>query len=355
MKTKFFYIFLLLTGIALVGCNQEKPAKPVPKAEDVSKSNSDKKSPDYRGVVTKDDLKELSSQRLRELMGHENVWVRAAATQALVVRGQESIPILLDALKDQNWRVVSSAQEGICTILKKIAKEKKQKENPEWKEILAGIPSLKKNLKNKHYYVRLTALKCFQAMGQDAAPAGDAICDCTVDEDFLGVQPNALRTIQAVGPENFDSEKFFEVIEKSVKSPHISVRGAAFGMIEKLDEKEQRKFIPAMKYALGHPMIDGYTRFHLQGRIANLQQKLKVEGTKEQIIAILSTKGWGEAHRVTHLVPVLKKYGADASDALPLLEKKLKSEGRKNLVVIIQDAVDTIKKAKAKEDGGTKK
>jgi hypothetical protein len=203
MKNKPNYYLSVSLILFLAGCNfySHKP---------------EKEQVDFNGVVTKEDLKNMPIGKLRELTGNELPWTRLSAAQLLADQPKKNIPFFVESLEDKDWRVVRAAQDGIKIILK--TPEGKEK-GPTRKKIISAIPSLKKNLKNKHYYVRIGALQCLEAIGPEAAVAGDEICDATEDEDYLGVQPAAFKAIQAVGPENFKPERLFVVMEKSVKSP----------------------------------------------------------------------------------------------------------------------------------------
>lgn len=344
MKNKIHYYLLGFMAVLLAGCNSIYP-------------KSDEDTIDLHRVVSKDDLKGLSSEHLRELTGHELAWTRDAAVQVLVDRGPENLPFFLNSLEDKDWRVIRAGQDGIHAMLRKTGKAGKENKDPLRKKLLKAIPALEKNLKHEHYYVRMGALRCFQAMGSDAASVGPSICACAGDPDDWGVVPAALSTIKAVGYENFSFKDLFPVMEKCIKSRYLFTRGAAIGLIENLDEKDQRKLIPAMQYALNHWLCDGCSRFNIQAHIARLLQKLNVKGTKEQIIFLLTDNGWGVDQRITLFVPLLEQYGGDAADTIPFLENLLKTYEehfpKRDKGKIIRETIKKIKEAKAKE-GKTK-
>lgn len=328
---------LIVTALPLVGC-KTTPTESV----------------DLYGVVDADQLTDMPKDRLIALLGNELAWTRLSAATVLAERGPENVAIFIDRLNDDDWRVISAAHEGLLVLLRE-AKENEEADdsNKVRSAVIDAIPSLKDNLQHDHYYVRIGALKCLGELGPDAAPAGDAICDRTEDEDYLGVVPAAFRTIRQVGPENFDADRLFVVMEHSVKSPNVDARRAAINLIQRLDEPDQRKLIPAMLYALEHQMNDGYTRFHVQAQIARLLQKLDAEGTLPRIIGILKIKGWGESHRVKQFMPLLVKYGPEASEALPFLEDYIaifkKRKTNSDLIVLIEQAIDAIKNGEPTE------
>jgi len=306
---------------------------------------------DPYGVVTTNDLQHVPAERLVALMGHELPWTRLAAARVLAGSGPESVPAFLNALEHEDWRIVRAAQDGLRAMLKGAGGDNDGVRKP----IIGGISALQENLKHDHYYVRVGALQCLQALGADAAGAGAEICAATEDEDYLGVVPAAFKTIQAVGADNFDPDRLFSVMQSSIQSKHIAARKAAIDLIEKLDEDRQRTLIPALLYALDHQMNDGYTRYHVQARIARLLQKLGAEGTLPRIVAILGIKGWGESHRIKQFMPLLEKYGPAAEEAVPFLEDYIrifeKRGTNSDLVALIRKAIDAIQNED--ETGGT--
>lgn len=328
-------------AVALVGCRMAP-----------TEWAGDRGAADFRGVVVADDLEDLPTERLQILLGNELPWTRRSAAEVLAGRSSESVSMFVDLLEHKDWRVVRAAQDGLLIMLRNSNKEPSQDNGAVRQAVIAGIPMLEKTLKHEHYYVRMGALQCLAELGADAAPAGDAICACTDDEDYLGVVPTAFKTIRAVGPPNFDSDRLFTVMEKSIKSPHVDARKAAIDLIEELEEADQRTLIPSMLYALDHQMNDGYTRFHVQAEIARLLQKLEAEGTLPRIIGILEIKGWGESHRVKQFMPLLVKYGPEADEALPFLEDYIsifkKRKTNSDLIVLIQEAIESIRAGEAK-------
>lgn len=300
----YLFVFLFLTSQKLI-------------AEEVKELRFPVKD---RLMVTKEDLSGLSEADLIKLMGHDLPWTRIAAVHVLAEKGVASIPIFEKALADNDYRVVRAGQDGLIEIMKKANKEEDKKTR---KAVIETTPALLKTLKNKHFYVRMGALECFKAMGKDAKPAINEICPYFNDEDFMGVAPKAAAVVSSIGVNEIDSEVIVPVLSKAVRSVNMSVRQSAINLISKLDEKDQRKLIPDMIHAMKTPMRDGYTRFQVQGKVADVLEKLEVSEVVPLMIDILATPGWGDVHRINVFVPKIIKHGKDASAAIPLIEKKI--------------------------------
>ncbi len=323
-----------------------------PEAADAGPVESGNRHPlNLHGVVTEDDLKGLPTARLVSLLGDELPWTRRAAAQLLAGKGSDSVHLLLDLLGEEDWRVVRAAQDGLVDALRRVENDS-EAESAVRRAVVAALPALKQNLRHEHFFVREGALQCLGALGEDAAAAGEQICAMTADEDFRGVGPTALRTIRAIGVAHFDPGHLFAALETSVKSPYINIRKAAIDLIQTLDEARQRKLIPAMLNALEIPMLDGFTRYHVQAQIARLLHKLEAEGTLPRIIGVLEERGWGDAHRVSQLMPLLARYGPEAAEHLPFLEEfHERIKERRELAAQTREAIEAIR-GNARNGGG---
>ena len=293
-----------------------------------------------RLILTEEDVAGLKQDQLIHMMGTDLPWSRIAAARALADRGATSIPIFQQALADSDWRVARAGIDGLMTVL---ATADKDQDETLRQAVIATIPDVRKALKNKHYFVRMGALKLLGKLGPDAKDAATDACDLFTDEDFLGVAPTAIKTVAAIGVEYVDPKVLMESLAQAIRSRNMSVRGAAVSVVAKLDETRRRKLIPDMINALQSPMKDGYTRFHLQARIANQLYDLGENEALPLSIAILSQKGWGKSHRVSQFVPILEKYGPDAVSALPLLEKFLKGSKAAKDRAMLEEAIAKIK------------
>lgn len=270
-----------------------------------------------RLILTAEDVAGLSQDQLTELMGADLPWSRIAAARALAERGEASIPIFRKALNDDDWRAVRAGLDGLMAILNTAIKE----EDDDLRQALGTtVPDIKKTLTNDHYFVRMGALKVLGKLGADAKDAVTEVCPLFTDEDFMGVAPAAIKTVAAIGTEHVDETALMESLAEAIRSEYQPVRGAAMDVVTKLEQEKQRKLISDMVAALQTPMKDGYTRFHLQARIARLLYDLDEKRALPLSIAILCQKDWGESHRVTQFVPILEKYGPEAVSALPMLE-----------------------------------
>ena len=151
---------------------------------------------DLHGVVTTDDLSEMPDDRLVNMLGHELPWTRLSAAKALAERGPQSASLFIDRLNEEDWRVVRAAQDGLIALLREANKDEDTDDGNEIRSaVIEAIPALKRNLQHEHYYVRMGGLQCLGALGADAAPAGDLICDRTEDEDYLGVVPTDRKSV----------------------------------------------------------------------------------------------------------------------------------------------------------------
>lgn len=274
-----------------------------------------------RLVLTTEDLAGLPQDQLIALMGADLPWSRIAAARALADRGADSIPIFRQALADADWRVVRAGLDGLTAVLNTASKA----EDDNLRQAVAGtVPDLRKTLTHDHYFVRMGALAVLGKLGADAKDAVTDACGLFTDEDFMGVAPTAIKTVAAIGTEHADEKVFMESLAQAIRSADESVRRAAITVAAKLDEEQRRKLIPDMIDALQTPIKDGYTRFHLQAKIATMLYDLGEKRALPLSIAILAQKGWGESHRVEHFAPVLEKFGPEAVSALPLLESHVK-------------------------------
>ncbi|MDT8390027.1 MAG: hypothetical protein RRC34_05915 [Lentisphaeria bacterium] len=270
-----------------------------------------------RLILTEEDVAGLNQDQLIELMGADLAWSRIAAARALADRGAISVPVFQKALADDDWRVVRAGLDGLTRVLSQAAEAE---DDGARKAVAAVVPDIKKTLTNDHYFVRMGALNVLGKLGADAKDTAADVCGLFTDEDFMGVAPTAIKTMAAIGIEHADEKVLMESLGKAIRSADEPVRRAAMGVVAKLEKDTQRKLIPDMIMALQTPMKDGYTRYHLQAKIANLLYDLGEKRALPMSIAILCEKGWGESHRVEQFVPILEKYGPEAISALPLLE-----------------------------------
>lgn len=271
-----------------------------------------------RLILTTEDVAGLPDGRLIELMGADLAWSRIAAARVLADRGVDSMPIFTQALADDDWRVARAGLDGLMALLTPAIKE----EGDDLREaVVTTVPDIKKALGNNHYFVRMGALKLLGQLGPDAKDAVTEVCSLFTDEDFMGVAPTAIKTVAAIGIENADEKVLMESLANAIRSEDHPVRSAAMVVVAKLEKEKQRELISDMIAALQTPMKDGYTRFHLQAKIARLLYDLDEKRALPMSIAILCQKGWGENHRVAQFVPILEKYGPEAVSALPLLER----------------------------------
>lgn len=274
-----------------------------------------------RLVLTTKDVTALDQSQLIELMGADLVWSRNAAARALADRGADSIPIFQQALANDDWRVVRSGVDGLMDVLNTANQEK----NDELRTAVAAtVPDLTNTLSNDHYFVRMGALKVLGKLGADAKDAVTEACRLFTDEDFMGVAPTAISTVEAIGIEYTDEKVFIEALAKAIRCSDESVRRAAASVTGKLDEKKRRQLIPDMIDALQTPIKDGYYRYQVQAKIANMLYDLGEKRVLPLTIGMLCEKGWGHSHRVENFAPVLEKFGPEAISALPLLESYVK-------------------------------
>lgn len=384
----------LISVAALIGCTTEEPeattttaasAAPAPPAEPavtaatlaaapfadaLAKVNA-QCPPSYPDVVTP--LPEagafdaMPTAQLMDLLGSWSPAMRSAAAGALATRGDEVIPLLVEALDSDSPSTVAGAAGGLARLVSHQVRNWQQVMPDETDAAAAQAKVRSKHAALADQFIAMTtspdrevrdaALGALITLQLDTPAVKHAILAMCDDPDEY-IASNAMISFEKrFSVDNVDPDKLTTALEQTLRGPLPRARGHGFRLMNQLDEETQRQFIPLMLAHLDW-QPDRDTMFGSGGQ-ADAVKKLTRWRVKELVprLPALMTKTMRGPGLFDHCIASVKAFGADSKVILPELKAyiaKLEadyetaSSGRKPgiqaRIMKLQEAVDYVEK-----------
>ncbi|MDT8390530.1 MAG: DUF6288 domain-containing protein [Lentisphaeria bacterium] len=267
---------------------------------------------------------------------------RDLAEDALVAQGLEGIQPVVEQAGNPDWKVRAS----VCRVLAKAQKAfKKAADEPGLAYAGAQIPTLAGLLSDDHFWVRVQAAVALAEFGDLATAAVPELLKRVNDPDEWA-RAAAIRTIQAV---DTDADSSIAAALEALNTPGTAYTAPriAFSLLKKYPEGGDGR-LEALITLLRNPPQGGGGLLLVEAMA--MAESLDPGGEKmiPVLIEIVSDKTGYSRQRGNpraKAIELLGKYGAKASQAVPLLKHIVASEEKKDQGVkeICQRTLDAIK------------
>ncbi|MFK7910202.1 MAG: HEAT repeat domain-containing protein [Akkermansiaceae bacterium] len=274
------------------------------------------------------EVTKMKSAELLKLLSNWNPAVRSSAASALGSRGESVDSQLRQGTQSDNWMVRAGTTSALTARLKKKLDDWK-KIHPEIKNYREAHARIKENAKLEKVFVKLAkdpqlevraqALKGLSLLAPQIPEAIQAVLHLCTDADPYVAQDAMMILHKQFSGSALKQEGVVDVLKKALKSPLPRGRGSVVNLITRMNEKDQRKFIPDLLAHLDWtPNRD--TMFGAGGQVeaVKILHKLRVKELIPRIPKLMNKVVRGTS-LVEPCLEAAKSFGKDAKVILPQL------------------------------------
>ena len=194
-----------------------------------------------------------------ELLRQLESWnpsLRAAAAGALGTRGDEALPVLVRASGAENSQVRAGAASALAAIIKQKLRNWKQaypqinNAREAQAKILEDHATLEETFirlsRDPELQVRVSALGGLETMAPQTPEAARAVLELCSDENEHLAQSAMIALDKRFSVDALQEETVITALKRAMRSPLPRGRGHVVRIIQEMDERSQRKFIPEL-------------------------------------------------------------------------------------------------------------
>lgn len=274
-------------------------------------------------------IADVPTLELLRMLDSWNPSLRQKAAAALGERGDEALPVLLEASQAKSGSVRAGAASALAAIINERLGNW-QKAYPEIDDPRTGRKRvLEDNSELEAAFIRLTrdselevrvsALAGLEAMAPQTPEAARAVLDLCSDEDEHLAQTAMIVLDKQFSVKDLPEEAVVAALKKAMGSSMPRGRGHVVKTIQKLDERLQRKFIPELLAHLDwEPHRD--TMFAAGGQADSI--RLLTQFRVKELVPMLPDLMFKSMRGPGLFMPCLesaKAFGRDAKVILPEL------------------------------------
>lgn len=305
-----------------------------PALDDALKKISSQCPQDYPekviAVPAESETPKLKTATLIEMLESWNAAVRRSAAEELGKRSDSVSAELLKGTESDNWMVRAGVAAALTSGLKQKL-NKWQTIHPDIKNYREAHEKIKRDsnldavfirlAKDPRLEVRIEALRGLSLLAPPSSEAIEAILSMCTDADPYAAQ-DAMMILQKqflAGAIQYDG--VVDVLKKAMSSPLPRGRGSVVTVISKMDEADQRKFIPELLAHLDWtPNRD--TMFGAGGQVdaVKILTKLRVKELIPRIPKLMNKTVRGTS-LVDPCLDAVNVFGKDAKVLLPALRE----------------------------------